>query len=484
MAALLFSANPFSLFDFPLDDAWIHRVYSRAIAGGHGFAYNTPGPQEAGSTSPLWSIVTAPAHWLEPFGTPVIVLSIKLFGILLAGISIHFAFKISQHVLSCSIAAALATSVLAIDPRFVYSALSGMENSLLLALWLGGVHAHLSGRKIQAAVWISLLPVVRPEALVLLPLFALLIFFPVMEGYIKKSARRSAPAESVGSVAGRLCILPLPMLLWSLFCLHANGHPLPTTFYVKTEYAALHAEQLATFWTAIGHQGVFPSLIVVIGTISLLRRPGDAVFLLLVCSSVLYLAGVVLTREIDFCGYYWTRWTDPPAMLLTFCAALGIARLIPQKKRVFHLPVIVLLILSIPHFTANAVRWRARLASDCRSINLITVQAAKWIRDNTAPDAVVAVTDAGAIRYYGNRKTLDLVGLNSAEIAFSRNPIDLQEADYLATRAGQVRGTDMEAFLSPLTYFYLSPGEYTITTNPAQANIVIYQIPQSPEEIR
>ncbi|MCF7818105.1 MAG: hypothetical protein K9M54_09515 [Kiritimatiellales bacterium] len=46
---LFFAANPFSLLDFPLDDAWIHRVYSRAFAFGHGFAYN-PGQQEAGST--------------------------------------------------------------------------------------------------------------------------------------------------------------------------------------------------------------------------------------------------------------------------------------------------------------------------------------------------------------------------------------------------------------------------------------------------
>lgn len=55
--------SPYGWTDFPLDDAWIHQVYSRSIAHGDGFQYND-GEQEAGSSSPLWSILTAPAHWL------------------------------------------------------------------------------------------------------------------------------------------------------------------------------------------------------------------------------------------------------------------------------------------------------------------------------------------------------------------------------------------------------------------------------------
>jgi hypothetical protein len=51
MVIIFFAANPFSLLDFPLDDAWIHRVYSQSFAQGHGFEYNS-GQPEAGSTSP------------------------------------------------------------------------------------------------------------------------------------------------------------------------------------------------------------------------------------------------------------------------------------------------------------------------------------------------------------------------------------------------------------------------------------------------
>ncbi|MDH4319364.1 MAG: hypothetical protein OEV64_13305, partial [Desulfobulbaceae bacterium] len=68
VAVLAFIKDRHALYDFPLDDAWIHQVYARSLSLGHGFSYNI-GQQEAGSTSPLWAIVTAPAHWLELMGT-------------------------------------------------------------------------------------------------------------------------------------------------------------------------------------------------------------------------------------------------------------------------------------------------------------------------------------------------------------------------------------------------------------------------------
>src|SRR5882724_7278458 len=72
--------SPASRGQFPLDDAWIHRVYARSFAWGHGFAYND-GVQEAGCTSPLWAVISAPAHWLEPaLGTAGVVWAVKLLG--------------------------------------------------------------------------------------------------------------------------------------------------------------------------------------------------------------------------------------------------------------------------------------------------------------------------------------------------------------------------------------------------------------------
>ena len=80
LAALVgFAGEPGALSGFPLDDAWIFRVYARALAHGDGFAYDGA-RQEAGATSPLWVVATAPAQWLEPLGTAAVVLAVKAQG--------------------------------------------------------------------------------------------------------------------------------------------------------------------------------------------------------------------------------------------------------------------------------------------------------------------------------------------------------------------------------------------------------------------
>jgi hypothetical protein len=44
------------------------------------------------------------------------------------------------------------------------------------------------------------------------------------------------------------------------------------------------------------------------------------------------------------------------------------------------------------------------------------VQIASWLRDNTPPDALIAVHDIGAVGYFANRPLLDLAGLVTPEV--------------------------------------------------------------------
>jgi hypothetical protein len=63
----------------------------------------------------------------------------------------------------------------------------------------------------------------------------------------------------------------------------------------------------------------------------------------------------------------------------------------------------------------------------------VNVEAGTWIARNTPESAVVGVNDAGAIRYFGGRRTIDLVGLNHADIAFGHKTLfqALRESDWL-----------------------------------------------------
>ncbi len=136
LASAFFLLNSFSIFDFPLDDAWIHRVYSRSFAFGNGFQYNN-GIQEAGQTSPLWAIISSPAHWIERlWGTKAMVVVVKLIGFALGIIIITTVRKMTEVISHSQMLGMVTASLLALEPRLLFSAFSGMENILLIALWI------------------------------------------------------------------------------------------------------------------------------------------------------------------------------------------------------------------------------------------------------------------------------------------------------------------------------------------------------------
>ncbi|MDF7801271.1 hypothetical protein P4C99_17465 [Pontiellaceae bacterium B1224] len=460
--ALWFAADPFSLLDFPLDDAWIHRVYSQSFAFGHGFEYN-PGQQEAGSTSPLWSIITAPAHWIERLGTDAVTIAVKLAGVILALLSVDAVRRIGQTVSKSATAGIIAATVLALDPRLAYSALSGMETTLLLALWLGATACLIERRLLLATLLISLTPTARPEGLVVLPFFGLALLL-------------ASPRKF-----GLLGIIPIPMFLWSLFCKAANGHWLPTTFYVKSTSVEIGLGQFSNAWKLLGFNGPLPSLVIaaLVGFTAFLflrRNRNFQALLLLIGAPLAFLFGVLFSRDFELVGYYWLRWTDPAVMILTATATIGLG-IIWTTSNGWKSKVAagLCLLASLPHFTNSLVSWRNRLITDSRSINLITIQAGKWIDQNTEADAIIAVNDAGATRYFGKRKTIDLIGLNCADIAFHRVSEDVEPADYLAITPVWFQGSGIYENLPVCTNFSLPAEEYTITCNKLQGEIVIFK---------
>ncbi len=322
LAILYFiSASSFSFTEFPLDDAWIHRVYARSIAQGHGFAYNT-GIQEAGSTSPLWSILTAPSHWFEGAGTDVVVLLVKIIGIALGLLVVWSVQNIAMKFTNMKSIGILTASFIALEPRLLYSALSGMETGLLLALLLCGTVALLHRRRFTALILFSLTPVTRPEALVFFP-FIILIFL-VQERQ-----------KSLIKTLLELLILGIPMMIWIIYCLFTNGHPLPNTFYVKATSFQFGMDTLKMAWPALTEHGYAALIAFPVGILAFLlysykqrNTLAKILFLMLFTGPVIYLFGVLMTHPFRLEGYYWTRWIDPASILLTITFCLGTAVLI------------------------------------------------------------------------------------------------------------------------------------------------------------
>ena len=473
-AAFLFTGGEHAAGGFPLDDAWIHRVYARALAGFQGFAYN-PGQQETGATSPLWALVSAPAHWLQPAGDHAVVLAVKWLGVALAAVALTGLTRLGRRLTGSAAVGLIAACVLAAEPRLAFAALSGMETPLALALWFWGTALLLEGRTRLGPLLLGLAVTARPELVVVVGLTLLL-------GLIARGGRLAAWTGAA--------LAATPSLLWAAFCLIATGRPLPATWYVKQEPFHLDAHKWHQFFDLLTQPGWLTTPLLVLGlaaTLVLLWRRRDraalTVALGLSCGPLLIHLLVVGGRSFRLDGYYWTRWSDLQVLgLLAFCllgigaVLVGTGGVVPTRSRLSGRIVAGVLLFSV--FAGVPSAWserRARLESDGAAIERMNIHPARWVAEFTPPDAVIGVNDAGALRYFGERETVDLIGLNFHERAFGAANLDAmyRRVDWICVFPGWWSGTNLLDGFVERKRFSMPPAEYTICDCPAQTLVVV-----------
>jgi hypothetical protein len=126
---------------WPLDDSWIHLQFARNLAAGRGLSYN-PGELVTGSTAPLWTALLALLAYLpgNPFAW------VQLAGALLYLAGIDAVHRLARELGLSHGLAALAGVLTLGTGWLVWSALSGMEVPLFVALSLWGIILHLRER--------------------------------------------------------------------------------------------------------------------------------------------------------------------------------------------------------------------------------------------------------------------------------------------------------------------------------------------------
>ncbi|UCC81011.1 MAG: glycosyltransferase family 39 protein [Candidatus Zixiibacteriota bacterium] len=126
---------------FPLDDSWIHQVFAKNIAGGHGFSFN-PGRSIAADTAPLWAILLVPA-WMI-FGP---VTGGLIMGVILQGLALLAVYKLTRQITEDSNLAFLATLFSLLFWPVIWCSMSGMETGLYSALSLWGMYLFFKSKK-------------------------------------------------------------------------------------------------------------------------------------------------------------------------------------------------------------------------------------------------------------------------------------------------------------------------------------------------
>lgn len=438
----------------PLDDTWIHFVYARNLAQQGGFYYN-PGVPEAGATSPLWVILLAiPLKILMPFGIGPVAISKALALLFAIGLSIVVYHLI--HIYTGSyLTSLLAGTIVALDPTFSFSKVSGMEVALFAFLTVLALLLYTKGRSLACGVALGLSVLARPEGYIFVGVVLLTLALGLIwEGY---SIERG-DFKQLASLIIPLVVIILPMIL---FYFSVNGSPFPNTFHAKhRDLGFFNYDNLRAVWTGylrelayFSHSAWLITLpLLLVGTIVSLRKEGRFALPLVIFPWALYYGlSVALPIGSGAWNFAGRRYLDPaiPFLVMIFVVALwkiwgqtaewlgnNVSRCRFNSWFSYLLATpMALLFLLLPIKEALSL-WKVlpgEYSWNCRNVNDVNVVLGYWVNEHTPPGALIAVGDAGAIKYFGRREILDLIGLNSHEV-LGRSAFDLvreRRADYI-----------------------------------------------------
>ena len=417
---------------FPLDDSWIHLQFARNVAEGHGFSFN-PGVPSSGSTAPLWTLVLSVplALGLGPIAAG------KVLGVLLVIVAALAAALLTERLCGSSWAALLAGVAVAITPRMVWAGLSGMEVPLYTALVVVSMlmYVHAVDRQDASALWAlvaGLAGWARPETFV--------------AGALLVCAWLVGPARIPGTwrLVRRWWVPPLVFAAIALafvgFNYAVGGRPLPNTFYAKS-YGMGTLASLAEgrVGDALYDAVRFP-----------INHLGDAIRWQATHDGLLF--GGALAGVLALAGALGGTVPAGGRALLAVAILSPIAKglaapqppmLVHDGRYVMHLLVLGLVVsacgvaalarLARPRWlvTSLAVGGLIQIAgvtvtemktyaAEVENINDLQVRTARWVRDHTSPDAIVATNDIGAIAFFSRRFIHDTEGLVSPDAIWDK----------------------------------------------------------------
>jgi arabinofuranosyltransferase len=394
-------------------------VYARSLAQEGGFHYNT-GVPEAGMTSPLWVVILSALHLpstaLSRLWTAV---GAKLIGLLFGLGGILALVYICRTVDASVSTTVIATCLFAMDPSQTFSRVSGMEVPLFIFLVLAAHAAALRSRPIVAGCLVGLSTVARPEGFIIVPIILLLAFRNEL------SSKRYTLHLALGLTLS-IVLSVVPASIYALYCWTTTQALLANTYYAKAVFRSpLTLSTLAFAWQHYVTENLpyftlhMGAILSILGTWRLFRKNGIVGLSIPATGAILFLS-VFATRPVSPGHYYyWERWVAPSLPYLLLLIASGTSELLhlARSSRMGQYPsvalvavVVTLLVWRIPQ---SLVERASEYAWNCQNIEEMNVSMGEWINASLPKNAVIAVDDAGAIRYFGQRKTIDLTGLNN-----------------------------------------------------------------------
>lgn len=413
----------YGFIGFPLDDAWIHQTFARTLAesGRWGFF---PGEPSAGSTSPLWTLLLAPGH--------ILLIDFRLWtyflGAALLLATAVLGYRLARTLFLNTSRLPLALGLfLVLEWHLNWAAFSGMETLLFVALSLLLLDRYFSGtRPFFVGLLSGLLTLTRPEGLIL---FTLLLVFDLWQ---------SPPQIRWPRLLWLLAGFAVPTLPYLAFNLLVAGNLMPNTFYAKhAEYSSAFGPWWLRPFQVMGVTLVGPQVLLIPGFVwsvyhtlrNLNSSRPNALLILGWWASILLAYTVYLPLT-----YQHGRYLIPTIPFFILLGLWGTWNLFSRISWFWRQTTLWSTSLLLIIFWVLGAEAYAR---DVRIMESELVEAARWVEENTPPQAIIAAHDIGAVGFFAGRELVDTAGLVTSEvIPFIRDEdrlldyIEEREVDY------------------------------------------------------
>lgn len=405
----------------PLDDVYIHADFARSTALLHPFQWMAGQGYSSGETAPLYPFLLAPAWLLGARGEGLVTYAFVLGSASLALAGLRVRELVALHARGK--ARALAPSLVALAAVLVWLSVgtlnftwfSGMEGATFFAAALSSLRFAEQARagrarraaSIRAGLWGAAMIALRPESVVLVALFALL----VARGARGRSAFPPLARAALPGAAVTVAVLVANRAFTGDFAsAGARLKLLGSNPYLDdvTRARELVLNLFGFVWKALGADmgGVALGLFALCLAFGLGTRSTRHTAAITLAGA---LAFALLVSTNGAARYQGFRYYAPALALALTGAALGASALVERAGRTWPGLVLLLGLGGASSTHVEDARTFFRRAS--ANVHGQQVTVGKRLAQTLPKSAVVMVGDAGAIPYFSGRSSVDALGL-------------------------------------------------------------------------
>lgn len=448
------------MMDFVPDDSYISFRYAEHLANGHGLRFNPDESPVEGYSNLLWILFCAFLYKLG-FDLPG---AVPFFGVLLSVLSVTMLWALYARRGLPSLQMLFPLFILASAGPVVMYAVSGMEMPLYAFLLLAVAYSldlALSGGSVvhYALLTVSaiLLSLCRPEGMAALPVAVLgaIWFERRRAGNTKEGA---LPSRSRRRLLVSLLVFAVCLVAYHVWRVRYFGEWLPTPLLSKggggVSLVTAWKENLGFYFVKHMYytppMGYYFAALVVLAWAGLrssrsaaaLRRTEAIAFVLVVAYAFIYFNFRDWMPGMRYHSPYVALVLLPAAQVQTpFFAGKRPA----GRSTGFWLVGIAALLLNL------GVLAELRVVADLseEGYRKCNIPLGKWLEKNVPQDALLAVSDVGAIPYYSGLRTLDIHPQSLTDLRIAKNGFSI---DYVAERNPDVIILPSRSFVAAKFY--------------------------------